>query len=149
MQCRVRYLLNFDLKICSGQVCGVRTCGRTSARPFFSTFFNFYAAKQKKENWKKKNFENFLRVQVRVRPQKLACGCVRRTLRILCDVRAGAAQKVRTLRVCQKEYEMSKCPKNALAPLWSALVSLKTSSRKKIALPGNWVARYASWNQGV
>ena len=39
--------------------------------------------------------------------------------------------------------------KNALTPLWSALVSLKTSSWKKIALPGNWVARYASWNQGV
>ena len=41
-----------------------------------------------------------MRVRVRVRAQKMACGCVRRTLRILCDVRAGAGQKVRTLKVC-------------------------------------------------
>ena len=47
-----------------------------------------------------------VRVRVRVRAQKMACGCVRRTLRILCDVRAGAGQKVRTLKVWIKALEI-------------------------------------------
>ena len=38
-------------------------------------------------------------VRVCVRVQKMVCGCVCRTLRFLCDVRAGAGQKVRTLKV--------------------------------------------------
>ena len=35
-----------------------------------------------------------------------AGACVRRTLRILCNVRQGAGQKVRTLTVCTK-YDLT------------------------------------------
>ena len=53
-------------------------------------------------------------VRVRVRAQKMACGCVRRTLRNLCDVRAGAGISPHTKDLNYLDLENEKVKKTEI-----------------------------------
>ena len=88
----------------------VRTCADVRGRaPHVRTsiFFQLNLYFSNKENFKKKILKNFLKIFWKNCVGAGACAgakigvrvCVRRTLQFLCDVRAGAGQKVRTLKV--------------------------------------------------
>ena len=71
-------------------------CGCVGATLIFCKKNWFFSTKKLKKFF---FLKIFLQKNVRVRAQKMACGCVRHTLQFLCDVRAGAGQKFRTLKV--------------------------------------------------
>ena len=82
----------------------VRTCARTSARPFLATkfFFEFLFGKSPFLAKKKYFFQNFF---LRVRVQKLGCGCVRAELRKFVRCACGCGQKSAHTKGLHKSLE--------------------------------------------